>query len=302
VTRKKTCPECAERVQANARVCRHCGYRFADPPTGVPAGDSKTERSTSRGASKRTRWMTIAAVVGSLLILGGAGTLVALNWEPEERLGSVRAPQLDPGLAGGGLSSREIGLTVLVDSLQATQPIGYQILADATDEDVIDDFQEVTPTGDWTTEFRINRGDLVLRFHGETNYLLKYFPAQEDTANELSAIGRRYGFYSSEETATIESLEERTDALLDEFDARPLVVGVPESDLASNASGLVAEWDAWIRGYGDAPDEARLAEARRNVLLIVAEVAADPTNPGLDNYNAAIQRLNRAISEYNRSR
>jgi len=25
---QKTCPECAESVQKNARVCKHCGYRF----------------------------------------------------------------------------------------------------------------------------------------------------------------------------------------------------------------------------------------------------------------------------------
>jgi Uncharacterised protein family UPF0547 len=25
----KRCPDCAERVRADARVCRHCGYRFA---------------------------------------------------------------------------------------------------------------------------------------------------------------------------------------------------------------------------------------------------------------------------------
>jgi hypothetical protein len=25
---KKLCPECAELVQAAARVCKHCGYRF----------------------------------------------------------------------------------------------------------------------------------------------------------------------------------------------------------------------------------------------------------------------------------
>jgi hypothetical protein len=26
------CPDCAERVRAEARVCRHCGYRFARQP------------------------------------------------------------------------------------------------------------------------------------------------------------------------------------------------------------------------------------------------------------------------------
>src|SRR5580698_6163763 len=29
---EKTCPDCAESVLAQARVCRFCGYRFASPP------------------------------------------------------------------------------------------------------------------------------------------------------------------------------------------------------------------------------------------------------------------------------
>lgn len=28
----KRCPDCAESVDAEARVCRFCGYRFADAP------------------------------------------------------------------------------------------------------------------------------------------------------------------------------------------------------------------------------------------------------------------------------
>lgn len=27
----KVCPDCAEEVKAVARVCKHCGHRFADP-------------------------------------------------------------------------------------------------------------------------------------------------------------------------------------------------------------------------------------------------------------------------------
>jgi hypothetical protein len=31
----KTCPDCAETVQADARVCKHCRYRFDTAPTPV---------------------------------------------------------------------------------------------------------------------------------------------------------------------------------------------------------------------------------------------------------------------------
>jgi hypothetical protein len=34
----KQCPDCAERVLAEARVCRFCGYRFAPPPARARGG------------------------------------------------------------------------------------------------------------------------------------------------------------------------------------------------------------------------------------------------------------------------
>ena len=45
----KTCPACAETVLAAAKVCKHCGYRFAEPAAGTPA-DTPARRVVPRGA------------------------------------------------------------------------------------------------------------------------------------------------------------------------------------------------------------------------------------------------------------
>jgi len=40
----KICPDCAEEVKAAARVCRFCGYRFAELDARVPSAESDLER------------------------------------------------------------------------------------------------------------------------------------------------------------------------------------------------------------------------------------------------------------------
>ena len=47
--RKKTCPDCAERVAAAAKVCRYCGYRF--PVEEVAADRAVTARATTAAQS-----------------------------------------------------------------------------------------------------------------------------------------------------------------------------------------------------------------------------------------------------------
>ena len=139
----------------------------------------------------------------------------------------------------------------------------------------------------------------ALRFEDENNYVVRFPVSQQGTADELSEIGSRYGFLASGAGSEFVSLDERTDSLLDEFDARPLTAGVSESDLAADAATLASDWNAWIQEFGGESPEADLAQANRDLVSVIAEVSANPTDAGLDAYNAEIRRFNAAVRTYN---
>lgn len=261
------------------------------PPTSPPS------RETRR---RRVGGARVALAVAAVAVLAGSAVAVALNWAPEERLGEVTAPRFDPGLAGGGLSNRELGEEALVSSLENLEPIGYQILADALEEDAISEFAQVEAKPPWTSEFRIDDGRLRMRFRGDRSFILNYPPGDE-AAEEMFGIGRRYAFFSDQEQDALSSLENRTEVLAEVFDARPLTVGVSEPDLVAEAAPLAADWENWNRDYGEHPETAELAESQRKVALVIEEVSRDPTNPGLRDYERAIRRWNQAIRAYNAS-
>lgn len=287
------CPTCGEKAAEADRYCWKCGGALGRSQD--PGSESRPQPTTYRSRSFPWKWLGLLAVL--VLVLGGIGIAIALNWSPEEKLGTVEAPRFDSSLAGGGLSSRELGTGLLVASLGSSEPIGYQILQDAIDENVIDNFAEVAASPGWTSEFQMNGSDFQLKFKNDRNYVIRYPPAQEAIADKIGTIGSRYGFLDPKAFDVLGPLLARTSDLFDAFRARQLTIGVAESDLASDASALVAEWDAWIQTYGGESPDVKVAQARRDVVSIVADVSANPTNEGIGEYNAAIDRLNEAIRD-----
>jgi hypothetical protein len=274
----------------------------ASAQTGADTRGSPAPSEPETGGRKLPSWTIIAAAGGGVALII-IGVLVAINWAPEERFGSISAPNLDRSLAGGGLSSSVLGIDASVSSLEERKPDGFRLVADAVGEDVVDEFQQAEPGPKWTSEFSLNDGDLTMYFAGggkeDSEFFLDYPGQQNKTADEIFAIARAYGFYSDDTRSQLTEIEDEVDSIIDDFNARELTEDVPESDLVSRANAAADDLDQWLDDFGDYEIEVRAVEAERAVMLQVAAVAQNPTNAGLDEYNRLIDEMNDAIDEYN---
>ena len=226
--------------------------------------------------------------------------MVALNWEAEPVFEGVEAPRYDTGLAAGGLSSDQIGTEAVLSSLEQTGSTGTEILADASDEGVIDEFAEVDAAGQWEAAYRLDQGDYVFRFDADQGefVLVTNSSGSQSTADQLFAVARRYGYYGTDVRGQLRALEDRATALAKTVQERNFFAGETEPDIAAEAATLADELNVWLENYGEYPPEARLIELRIQLLRELEAVAASGSR-GFDRYNDLSDQVLAAERAYN---
>lgn len=101
-TSMKTCPMCAEQVQAAAKICRFCGYDFELGTRPAPAAGVPTD----------TNGKAIASLIFGLLWIFGLGSLVAvvLGHMATREIDRSQGRQGGRGIAVAGLILGWLGL------------------------------------------------------------------------------------------------------------------------------------------------------------------------------------------------
>ena len=103
-TTMKTCPACAEQVQAQARICRFCGYNFA---SGLPGSGPPAWR-----AAPHTNALAIASMVTGIFWFYGIGSILALvfGYKARKEIDSSNGAQTGRGMATAGIVLGWIGV------------------------------------------------------------------------------------------------------------------------------------------------------------------------------------------------
>ena len=119
---RKTCPDCAEMVRAEAKVCRFCGYRFSVEEMQNAADHAhrdKQVRSVRRRRIVLGTWLMVAAMVSITAVIGVAAE--------QDWIVSWKAPQT-PSWSGfwWGTVSESSEIRSVFLSIDKTPPIKYE--------------------------------------------------------------------------------------------------------------------------------------------------------------------------------